>query len=248
MLNYKERNWKYEKGFATRKYDLAFDTILAAKTSQEQQVKIAKLSLVVFLNKEQRKLFCNICRVLKKNNKSFYQNKNLHATLFGFGPINKNDYETIAKKIQQYSRYKTHNKITIAFNEIRPGTMYLKNKVLWPVYGKSNGTVIAVGDAIINNDFCNYSNQLGMFLLKDKAIKSILGSNFRRKLPSVWCTLGYYKKRYEFKIDKKLEKIFKRYNNLQDDKFKIPVREIALVESKYKNLRYPKLVQKYTLY
>ena len=245
MLKYKETNWKYERGFATRRYDVAFDTIFASKTSQEQQVKIEKLSLVVFLNREQRKFFCNICRVLKRNNNSFYQNKNLHATLFGFGPINKNHYETIAKKIQQFSIYKTHSKITIAFNEIRPGTMYLKDKVQSPIYGKSNGTVIAVGDAIINRDFCNYSNQLGTFLLKDKAIKSILGSKFRRKLPSVWCTLGYYKKRNEFKIDKGLEKIFKRYYNLQEDKTKVPVHEIDLVESEYKNLRYPKLVQKY---
>jgi hypothetical protein len=245
LLKYKETNWKYERGFATCKYDLAIGTILASITSKEQQAKIEKLSLVAFLNREQRKVFCNICRRLKRNNNSFYQNKNLHATLFGFGPINKKDYETIEKTIHAFTRKKRHGEIIISFNEIRPGTMYLKNKVGTPIHGMSNGTVIAAGDVPTNKDFYNYSNQLGSFLLKDKKIESILGSNFRRKFPMVWCTLGYYKKKNEFKIDKELEGIFKKYNNLQEGRFKVPLYEIALVESKYKNLRYPKLVQKY---
>jgi hypothetical protein len=245
LLRYKETNWKYEKGFKTRKYDLAIDTINALKTRKEQQAKIEKISLVAFLNEEQRKIFVNICRRLKRNDKDFYQNKNLHATLFGFGPINKNDYERIRKKIQQFSRKKKHGKIIITFDEVRPGTMYLENKIDTPVHGMSNGTVIAVGDVATNEQFCNYSNQLGSFLLKDKNIESILRSNFRRKYPTVWCTIGYYNKRNEFMIDNELENIFKRYNNLQEGGFKVPIYEIALVESKYKNLRYPKLVQKF---
>ena len=247
MLEYKETNWKYQRGFKTRKYDLLIDTIDASKTSQEQQTKIEKISLVAFLNKEQRKFFSNICRRLKRNNKAFYQNKNLHATLFGFGPINKKDYETIRKKIQQFSRKKKYGKMIITFDEVRPGTMYLENKIDTPAHGKSNGTVIAVGGVTSNEVFCNYCNQLGLFLLKDKNIESILGSYFRRKFPTVWCTIGYYNKRKEFKIDNELENIFKRYNNLLEGGFKVPIYEIALVESKYKNLRYPKLVQKFRL-
>jgi hypothetical protein len=84
LLRYKETNWKYEKGFKTRKYDLVIDTILASKTMKEQQTKIEKISLVAFLNKEQRKFFVNICRPLKRNDKDLYQNKNLHATLLAF--------------------------------------------------------------------------------------------------------------------------------------------------------------------
>ena len=38
----------------------------------------------------------------------------------------------------------------------------------------SNGTVIAVGDVVQNEVFCNYSNQLTSFLLRDKKIKSIM--------------------------------------------------------------------------
>jgi len=244
LLKYKETNWKYQRGFKTRKYDISIDTILASKTGKEQQTKIEKISLVAFLNKEQRKFFVNICRRLKRNDYDFYQNKNLHATLFGFGPLEKKDYERIRKKIQQFSRKKRDSIITISFDEVRPGTMYSQSKTQRPLRGMSNGTVIAVGDAVKNQDFCNYSNQLSSFLLKDKNIESILGANFRRKFPTVWCTLGYYNKQKGFKIGNDLEYIFRQYDDLNSNDFRFPITEISLVKSKYKNLRYPKLIEK----
>jgi hypothetical protein len=247
LLEYKETNWKYQRGFRTRKYDLVIDTILASKTMKEQQTKIEKISLVAFLNKEQRKFFVNMCRRLKRNDKHFYQNKNLHATLFGFGPLKKNDYERIRKKIQQFSRKKRDGKISISFQAVRPGTMYFESNMQRPSHGMSNGTVIAIGDVVKNHDFCNYSNQLSSFLLKDKYTKSILGTNFRRKFPTVWCTLGYYNKRKAFRIGNDLQYIFKQYYNLNNNDFTFPISEISLVKSKYKNLRYPKLIQKFRL-
>jgi hypothetical protein len=247
LLEYKETNWKYQRGFKTCKYDLVIDTIYASKTMIEQQTKIEKISLVAFLNKEQRKFFVNICRGLKRNDKDFYQNKNLHATLFGFGPLKKIDYERIRLKIQQFSRKKRDDKITIGFQVVRPGTMYFENNTLRPSQGMSNGTVIAIGDVIKNEGFCNYSNQLSSFLLKDKNIESILGANFRRKFPTVWCTLGYYNKQKVFRIGNDLEHIFKHYDNLNNNDFTFPISEISLVKSKYKNLRYPKLIQKFRL-
>ena len=247
MLKYIETNWKYEKGFKTRKYDLVIDTIAASKTMIEQQTKIEKISLVAFLNEEQRKIFVNICRRLKRNDKDFYQNKNLHATLFGFGPLKKKDYERILSKIQQFSTKKRDSKITIKFDEVRPGTMYLGNKTLRPLHGMSNGTVVAVGDVVKNEDFFSYSNQLSSFLLKDKNIESLLGPNFRRKIPTVWCTIGYYNKQRQFKIGNDLEYIFRQYDNLSGNDFSFPISEISLVKSKYKNLRYTKLIQKFRL-
>jgi hypothetical protein len=247
LLRYEETNWKYESGFKTRRYDLAIDTILTSKTRKEQRAKIEKISLVAFLNKEQKKIFVNICRRLKRNDRDFYQNKNLHATLFGFGPLKKNDYERIRKKIQQFSGKKRYRKLTISFDEVRPGTMYLEKTTLRPLHGISNGTVIAVGDVVKNKDFFNYSNQLSSFLLKDKNIESKLAANFRRKFPTVWCTLGYYNKKNNFKIGTKLENIFKQYNKLNGNDFETPITEIALVKSKYKNLRYPKLIQKFQI-
>ena len=125
--------------------------------------------------------------------------------------------------------------------------MYFENNTLRPSHGLSNGTVIALGDVVKNKDFCNYSNQLCSSLLKDKNIKSILGANFRRKFPTVWCTLGYYNKQNGFIVGNELEYIFKHYYDLNTNDFTFTASEISLVKSKYKNLRYPKLIQKFTL-
>ena len=245
MLKYSETNWKYESGFSIHEYDLAIGTINALKTSKEQQTKIEKISLVAFLNKDQRKIFIKICRRLKQNNKDFYQNKNLHATLFGFGPMSKQDYVTIKRQIQLFTRFQKAA-MTIKLDSIRPGSVYHGNKTLKPVKGLSNGTVIAIGDVSHNIGFFNYVNSLAKYLVNDKNIRAILDKNFRRKFPTVWITLGYYNKKDKFKIDTVLEDIFKEYRKLGKD-FSLPISEISLVKSKYKNLRYPKLIQKYQL-
>lgn len=248
MLRYKETNWKYEKGFDTHEYNLTVNAICSSGTTQEQQAKIEKLSLVAFLNKDQSKIFANICRRLKRNDTAFYQNNNFHVTLFGFGPVEKKDHEPIRKKIQQFVKQNRIKKLNIKFESVRPGTMYSEDKTLRPLQKISNGTVIASGVVNQNKAFFNYSNNLGLSLLKDKKIKSILGANFRKKFPSVWCTLGYYKSKTNFIIDNNLEKIFSQYGDLiGNDFFNLSVSEISLVVSNYKNLRYPKLIQKYHL-
>jgi hypothetical protein len=248
LLRYTETNWKYEKGFDTHQYNLSVNAICSSGTTKQQQAKIEKLSLVAFLNKDQRKIFVNICRSLKRNDSDFYQNKNLHITLFGFGALEKKDHEPIRKKIQQFVNQKRIKKLNIKFESVRPGTMYSEGKTLRPLQKISNGTVIASGQVNKNKDFFYYSNNLGLFLLNDKKTKSILGVNFRRKFPSVWLTLGYYIRKTNFRIDNSLEQIFTRYSDLTgNDLFNLSVSEISLVVSNYKNLRYPKLIQKFSL-
>jgi hypothetical protein len=248
LLRYTETNWKYEKGFDTHQYNLSVNAICSSGTTKQQQAKIEKLSLVAFLNKDQRKIFVNICRRLKCNDSDFYQNKNLHITLFGFGPLEKKDHEPIRKKIQQFVNQNRIKKLNIKFESVRPGTMYSEGKTLRQLQKISNGTVIASGQVNQNEDFFYYSNNLGLFLLNDKKTKSILGANFRRKFPSVWLTLGYYMRKTNFRIDKGLEQIFSQYSDLSgNDSFNFTVSEISLVVSNYKNLRYPKLIQKYHL-
>jgi len=246
-----ETNWKNENGFDIHQYDLSIDTIDSSKTMVEQQTKIEKISLVWFLNEDQKKNFVKISRRLKHNDNSFYQNKNLHATLFGFGSLEDEISERIQERIFQFSKQNRVKKIDIIFDCIRPGALYRSAKTLRPIQNVGNGTVIAFGDIANNVDFCDYCNKLTLFLLSDKEIKVKLGANFRRKFPAVWCTLGYYDKKGMIKIDKRLEKIFNRYSNLSSNvfnfKFKFPIYEIALVKSKYKNLRYPKFMQKYQL-
>jgi hypothetical protein len=248
LLRYTETNWKYEKGFDTHQYNLSVNAICSSGTTKQQQAKIEKLSLVAFLNKDQRKIFVNICRSLKRNDSDFYQNKNLHITLFGFGALEKKDHEPIRKKIQQFVNQKRIKKLNIKFESVRPGTMYSEGKTLRPLQKISNGTVIASGQVNQNKDFFYYSNNLGLFLLNDKKTKSILGANFRRKFPSVWLTLGYYIRKTNFRIDNSLEQIFGQYRDLTgNDHFNLSVSEISLVVSNYKNLRYPKLFQKFSL-
>jgi hypothetical protein len=248
LLRYTETNWKYENGFDTHKYNLSVNAICSSATTKQQQAIIEKLSLVAFLNKDQRKIFVNICRHLKRNDSDFYQNKNLHVTLFGFGPLEKKDHEPIRKKIEQFVNQNRIKKLNIKFESVRPGTMYSEGKTLRPLQKISNGTVIASGEVNQNKEFFYYSNNLGLFLLNDKKTKSILGANFRRKFPSVWCTLGYYMRKSNFRIDNNLEKIFSQYSDLTaNDLYNFSVSEISLVVSNYKNLRYPKLIQKFSL-
>ncbi|HKQ22792.1 MAG TPA: hypothetical protein VJS91_12180, partial [Nitrososphaeraceae archaeon] len=133
----------------------------------------------------------------------------------------------------------------VNFNTIRPGTLYSNNKKPKPFSGPSNGIVIALGDIDSNKEFFNYSNELALFLLRDKTIKSVLGSNFRKKLPSVWWTLGYYHKPGTSRINNKLENIFKQYDNMRGNSFKFSISEISLVSSRYKNLRRPTILYKF---
>jgi hypothetical protein len=248
LLRYSETNWKYKEGFDTQQYNMTFNAISSTLTVKQQQAKIEKLSFVSFLNKDQRKVFVNLCRLLKRNDNDFYQNNNLHVTIFGFGPIAKKDYEPIREKIWQFITQNPIKKLNIKFDSIRLGTMYLKDKTLRPIPNVSNGIVFASGDVNRNIEFLKYSNNLGSFLLSDKKIRSILGANFRRKFPSVWCTLGYYRDKANIKINKGLEQIFSQYSDLSDEgSFNFSVSEISLVVSNYKNLRYPKLIQKYQL-
>lgn len=245
MLKYSETSWKHETGFDIQKYRFTIGTISPSKVSREQQTKIEKISLVAFLSEDQKKPFIKICRRLKQNNKHFYQNKNLHATLFGFGPKSKQDYQAIKRKIYLFTKSRKVT-LTIKIDSIRPGSAYNGNSTLKPIDGLGNGTVIAIGDFSHNIEFSNYVNSLTKYLLNNKNIKSILGKNFRRKFPNVWITLGYYNKKDNFKIDTVLEDIFKQYKRLDKD-FSFPVFEISLVKSKYKNLKYPKLIQKFQL-
>lgn len=245
MLKYRETNWKHKSGFGTHKYDLTIGTVNPSKVSKEQKTKIEKISLVAFLSEDQREIFIKICRRLKQNDKDFYQNKNLHATLFGFGPINEKDYQAIRRQIQLFTK---SQKVTlnIKLDSIRPGSAYYGNSTLQPIKGLSNGTVIAIGDVSHNIEFTKYANDLTKYLLNNRNTKSILGKNFRRKLPNVWITLGYYNKKHKFKIDTVLEDIFNQYKKLDKD-FSFLISEISLVKSKYKNLRYPKIIQKFQL-
>ena len=120
-----ETNWKKESGFDIHRYGLTLSIINSSKTRVEQQTKFEKISLVSFLNEDQSNALANICRRLKNNDNSFYQNKKSHVTLFGFGPLEKEIYEEIQRRIQQFPEVKPVKRMNIRFDCVRPGATYI---------------------------------------------------------------------------------------------------------------------------
>jgi hypothetical protein len=136
-------------------------------------------------------------------------------------------------------------KMNIKLDLIRLGTKYEKNNTLKPVNGVSNGTVIAFGDSPSNIRFTTFGNKLTSFLLKDEDLNKVLGKKFRRRFPTVWCTMGHYTT--DFEITRELEMIFDEYKELDSDFFQMPCPELELGSSHYKDLRDWKPMQKYSI-
>lgn len=240
MLKYEETNWKNEKGLHTRSYKVTFDKVESQSTIQEQKERAERLSLVKLFESDH---FIEICSRFQKNDEHFYfdKNKRFHTTLLGFPVIESANYELVREKIKQYSE-KLEARLEVKFDLIRLGTKYENGNSLRPVEGVSNGTIISIGDNLRNRGFIDYGNKLASFLLKDENLNSILGEKFRRRFPSVWCTMGHYTR--DFKITVELEKLFNEYKNLDSAYFHISCSELELGKSSYKDLRDWKLIEK----
>jgi hypothetical protein len=246
LLKYREKNWKYEKGLETRSYQLVFTEVSSQGTIQEQKRRTERLSLVKFIDGYRRSEFVDICRKFKKNDSyfSFDENKKFHITLLGFPSISPVYYDRITQKINEFIE-STQTELTVKFDLIRLGTKYENKDYLKPVYGDSNGTIISLGRSASNKRFTTYGNSLTSFLLRDKNLHSVLGKTFRRRFPTVWCTMGYYTR--DFTITKTLESLFKKYDKLDGAKFKIPCFKFELGLSHYKDLRDWKSIRKFEL-
>ena len=114
-----------------------------------------------------------------------------------------------------------------------------------PVEGVSNGTVIAFGDCLSNSEFNTFGNTLASILLRDNDLNNALGKKFRRRFPTVWCTMGNYTS--DFKITRELEMMFNGYLNLNRAYFEIPCYELELGKSCYKDLRDWKRIQTFSI-
>jgi hypothetical protein len=182
----------------------------------------------------------------QKNDDHFYfdKNKKFHTTLLGFPVIDSACYETVRQEIKEFSEG-MEPKMNIKLDLIRLGTKYEKNNTLKPVNGVSNGTVIAFGDSPSNIRFTSFGNKLTSFLLKDEDLNKVLGKKFRRRFPTVWCTMGHYTT--DFEITRELEMIFDEYKELDSDFFQMPCPELELGSSHYKDLRDWKPMQKYSI-
>jgi hypothetical protein len=220
MLKYSETNWKFKKGLQTRSYELSFRRVITQKTLVEQRKRSERLSLVKILKNKTLPLV-DICQHFRKNVHHFYYNKNklFHTTLLGFPAINRTYYDVVTERISEFIE-RRQKEMLVRFGLIRLGTEYGKNGVLKPDPGMSNGTVIAYGDSSSNREFTRYGNKLASFLIDDTSLKIILGTEFRRKFPTVWCTMGYFTR--DFMITSEIELLFNHYRILDKDQFRIP--------------------------
>lgn len=246
MLNYRENNWRYEKGLETRSYKLIFNQVSSQGTVQEQKRRTERLSLVNFIHGNTRSELVDICHNFKQNDShfTFDENKRFHVTLLGFPSISPVNYDKITKKINEFIQL-THTQLSVKFDLIRLGTKYEKKGCLKPVYGTSNGTIIAFGNTVSNKRFTTFGNKLAFFLLRDRNLNNVLGRTFRRMFPTVWCTMGHYTR--DFTMTENLKCLFSNYYNLDESIFRVPCFELELGLSHYKDLRDWKPIQNFTL-
>lgn len=244
MLKYSETNWKSAKGLETKRYNVTFNWVKSQRTVEEQKERPERLSLVKVFTEEERRHFIDICVRIHNNDAAFHFDKDkiFHTTLIGFPVLDCSYYNTVMEKIRHFCDVKM-NQMWVRFNLIRLGTKYEDDNDLKPVPDISNGTLIAFGDCLYNTEFTTFGNTLVSFLLDDGKLNSILGSGFRRRFPSVWCTMGYYVT--DFKITTKVEKMLNKYRYLEIERFHIPCTELELGKSHYRDLRDWKTIRKF---
>jgi hypothetical protein len=246
MLRYFETNWLSEEGLRTRSYHVNFSEVKSRLTAEEQKKRAERLSFVRIFNQKETDVFFEICAQLQKVSPHFYFNKNrkFHTTLLGFPVIEQAYYGTIKEKINEFCERTQEKKMTVKFDLLRLGTKYEHNN-LKPVPNQSNGTVIAIGSSRSNKTFTTFGNNLCSYLLKDKVLRKVLGKKFRRRFPSVWCTMGHYTT--DFKVTIEIETLFSKFQNLDDHFFEIPCYHLELGTSHYKDLRDWKRITKFSL-
>jgi hypothetical protein len=134
---------------------------------------------------------------LQKTNCGFTRVQKLHCTLLGLlggkDSVNSNlaFKKLIYDSVKEFIDQQKPGALQIKFNLIRPGTWRIgENKNL--VNNCSDGTVIATGkmEEADNKRFCDLGESLAEYL-KTK-LDYIFGPDFKRKYPSLWCTLGYF--------------------------------------------------------
>jgi hypothetical protein len=141
--------------------------------------------------------FLNCLSKLQKINCGFTRVQKLHCTLLGL--LNGEDSVTsnlafnnlVYDSVKEFIDQQNPGALEIKFNIIRPGTWRVgenKNQV----NNCSDGTVIATGrmEEADNKRFCDLGESLAEYL-KTK-LDYIFEPDFKRKYPSLWCTLGYF--------------------------------------------------------
>jgi hypothetical protein len=246
MLKYYETNWQNKEGLEVHSYEVTFAEVKSQSTIEDQKERAERLSLVKIFHNNERDRFLEISERFQKNDEHFYYHKDrkFHTTLLGLPVIDSAYYGAIEEKIEQFSEEMGAN-MNVKFDLIRLGTKYQNGSTLKPVSGVSNGTVIAFGDKVYNAGFTAFGNKLASFLSKYEDLSYTLGRKFRRRFPTVWCTMGHYTT--DFRITSEHEKLFNQYKVLDDDYFHLSCSELELGKSSYKDLRDWRLIEKFSI-
>jgi hypothetical protein len=247
MLKYRETNWLSERGFSTHSYQLTFSEAKCQCTVEEQKKRVERLSLVKIFDEKETEHFLDICAEFQQDNRHFYyhRKRRFHTTLLGFPVVRQVYYETIKEKINEHFEKSPVREMCVKFDLVRLGTKYANHNNLSPVPGISNGTIIAIGDFNTNERFITFGNNLCSYLLEDKNLRTVLGKEFRRRFPTVWCTMGHYTK--DLNVTQNLETLFRKHENLDSRFFNFPCYEVQLGCSQYKDLRDWRPIRKFVI-
>ena len=211
---------------------------------EEQTTQKKGLSIVAFFSYRYKKqIRINIINKIDDLHYMFVPAKNLHSTLLTISTKNlfqekSNNYFTYLIKEQltnYFNDQKNNSKITLKFDEFRPGTWHGFDNSQIPF--ASNGTVVAMGnpDRKGNREFVTIANEIVCYLKNN--LGQIIESKFDRKFLTVWSTLGYFDHN-DFDINENFVDTFNQFKNQYDlQPMEIIVDEIKLVEYSFKDLR-----------
>jgi hypothetical protein len=126
-------------------------------------------------------------------------------------PTNSEFKRVIYDSVKEYIDQKELGGLQLKFDCIRPGTWRGKNKKI--VNSCSDGTIIGTGNLkeVDNRKFIELGLSLAIYLKEE--LDYIFSSDFTRKFPTLWCTLGYFDCA-DFKISPELSDLFNTVKKL----------------------------------
>lgn len=237
------------KGFNTLdypKYGLKFRWIFPefSKTIIEQNRKLNPkgITTISFFNAEQEKLANSIAK-LRKLRREFIPAEKLHFTLLSlFDDKRKQDrynrkltLDAIDKFFDEYKTFRS-GPLEIKCDLIRPGSWYRNSEDIFLV---SNGTVVLMADLEHpdTQKFLRVASVLERYL-KEK-LPNVFDQSFKRKYPTMWCTLGYFT--HDFEVTPFIKTRFPRLNTNRI--INIRINNIEVVDFEKKNLEKAKRIR-----
>ena len=219
------------------KYGLKFCSICpkTSNTIVEQQKRFDPpgVTIVSYPDKSEEELE-DILTGLKNLQLDFKPAKKLHFTLLSlFDEHRKQNpfylkatLDCVRRFFDQYCHFMS-GPLSIESSLVRPGSWYRDGQ---EVPMSSNGTVILMADleSASTQKFIRIGNVLEKYLRQD--LPYIFDASFKRKFPTMWCTLGYFD-HDDFQVTEQIRDTFKSFPTPI-----MNIKELQIVEFRRKNL------------